>query len=233
MSRKTRRITVLGVILAVAVAFAAATTAASALTIRAEFSKYKVNGTLTDKKLNQTITLATGEFNGEAILTFVPEPGGMGFGVEGPLTGTVTIPPFEAEIKLLGIPAKIGLTFTSPPSKGSLTPVAASNCEGKPACENLSVPTTASIGFTTIKILGLTVPTHCETAQPVSLPLSVDETLLKLLGGEAPAGSFFKGTANFPAVKCEGPIGVLEGAVLTALFSGPENPYNISVTPPM
>jgi hypothetical protein len=220
--------------MAVLVALATAATAASAFTIRAEFSKYQVNGTLTPKRLNQTITLATGEFNGEAILTFVPEPGGSGFGVEGPVTGTVTLPPFNATIKLFGIPATVGTEFVpTGPSNGSLTPIAASNCGGKPACETLSVPTEATINFTAITILGITIPEKCNTITPVSLPLSVNETLLKLLGGEAPAGSFFTGTANFPIVVCHGILGLINGPLLTSLFSGPNNPYAISVTPPV
>jgi hypothetical protein len=229
MSRKTS--TALVVSLAAILAVAVAATSASAFTIKPKFEHFKVRGTLTAKKLNQTITLPTGEFNGEATLTFVPEPEGT-VGVEGPLTGTTTIPPFETEIKLLGIPAKVGLTFTATePAAGSLTSIPPKECEGKNACEHLSVPTHANIGFTTITILGLTVPTKCTTAEPVFLNLGVNETLSKLLGLEEPAGSFFSGTATFPRVTCEGILGPIEGALLTALFSGPNNPYMLSVTP--
>jgi hypothetical protein len=233
MSRKTRRITTLGVCLAALVAFAATATSASAINFF--FQKYNVNGTLTPKKLNQTITLATGEFNGKAELNFVPEPetGNMAFGAEGPLTGTVTLPPFTAEVKLFGIPAKLGTEFEQVgASAGKLTSVGPKECGGLPVCENLSVPTNANIRFTAITILGLTIPEKCETIQPVFLNLDVNETLAKLLGEEAPAGSFFTGTANFPIVVCRGLFGLINGPLLTALFSGPGNPYAISVTPP-
>jgi hypothetical protein len=211
-------------------AFAVGATSASASATFA-FEHYKVRGTLTPKKLNQTITLPTGEFNGEAVVEFVPEPGG-GLGVSGPVSGTVTIPPFTATIKLFGLPAAVGLEFVpTGPSQGSITSVAATECGGKIDCEHLSVPTEATINFTAISILGITIPEKCNTITPVKLPLEVNETLQKLLGVEMPAGSFFTGTANFPLVICHGLLGLINGPLLSALFSGPNNPYAISVTP--
>jgi hypothetical protein len=230
MSRKTRRITALGVSLAAVLAFAVAATSASAFV--APFENYNVNGTLTVKKLNQTLTLPTGTFNGKAELTFVPEPGG-GFGVEGPLVGETSIPEFTAEIKLFGIPAKLRSTFEAEPANGSLKSIAATECEGKTGCETLSVPTNAEIGFNAITILGLTIPERCETIKKVLFNLQTNETLAKLLGGEAPAGSFFSGTATFPPVFCKGLFGLINGPLLTTLFSGPNNPYALSVTPPV
>lgn len=229
MSRKT--ISALALSLAAVLALTVAATSASAFP--AFFNEYKVRGNLTPKKLNQTITLPTGSFNGEAQLNFVPQPGG-GFGVEGPLVGTTTIPEFTAEVKLFGIPAKLKTKFTAEPANGSITSVEQKNCEPtifKEGCEHLSVPTHAEIEFTALTILGLTIPEKCETISKVLLGLETNINLAKLLNSEPPFGSFFKGTANFPIVICRGLFGLINGPLLTALFSGPNNPYEISVTP--
>jgi hypothetical protein len=71
--------------------------------------------------------------------------------------------------------------------------------------------------------LGLTVPTKCTTAEPIHLPFVSHLTLLELI-----TSTTVTGTATMPHVRCEGPLGLVEGAVLTALFSGPENPFSLT-----
>jgi hypothetical protein len=206
---------------------------ASASAFEAHFEHWNVNGSITAKKLNQTITLPTGEFNGVANLEFVPEPGGSGFAASGSVDGTTSVPPFTAPIKLFGLNSEVGLTFTEEgEAKGSITPEVSSDCfAGAEGCELLSVPTKIKIGFTTIGILGLKIPAQCE-AKGIELNLADYLTLAKLLGLEAPPGSHFTGTANFPLVFCGGLLGLTEGPLLSALFSGPDNPYSITISPP-
>jgi hypothetical protein len=176
-----------------------------------------VSGSLHIKKLNQAIALPQGSmFNGEAAINLLTE--------SGPLTGTFIIPSFEAAIKILGVPAKVGLEVTQVGAvEGSIEKN--ETVEGQ---VTLSLPSKANIDFTTIGILGITIPTKCQSVEPLRLNLVDDLTLTELLT----TGSRFTGTTAFPSVKCEGSNGTLESAVLTSLFSGPSNPYSIAITPP-
>jgi lysophospholipase L1-like esterase len=180
-----------------------------------EFVNWVVSGTIGIKKLNQSITLPAGStFNGEASLNLLTDSGS--------LSGTYAIPSFEATLKLLGIPAKVGLEITQ------VGTIAGSIAKGTGGNVTLSTPTAVNVGFNTISILGLTIPTKCQGTEPVQLNLVDNLTLNELLT----TGSHFTGTTTFPTVKCEGTLGTLEGTVLSALFSGPNNPFSISVTPP-
>jgi lysophospholipase L1-like esterase len=182
-----------------------------------EFTNWAVSGSVGLKKLDQSITIPAGStFNGEAALNLASE--------SGPLTGTFAVPPFEATLKILGIPAKVGLEVTQ---VGAI----AGSIEKSKSVEGdvtLSAPTKANIGFNTIDILGLKIPTKCQTAEPLQLNLVDNLTLSELLT----TGSHFTGTTTFPTVKCEGALGSLEGAVLSTLFSGPNNPYSVNISPP-
>jgi lysophospholipase L1-like esterase len=182
-----------------------------------EFNNWVVSGTFRLKKLNQVITLPPGStFNGEAAINLLTE--------SGPLTGTFAVPPFEAAIKILGIPATVGVEVTqSGTVQGSIEK--SKTVDGD---VTLSAPTKANIGFTTINILGLTIPTKCQSVEPLQLSLVDDLTVTELLT----TGSHFMGTTTFPTVKCEGSLGILEASVLNALFSGPSNPYSITISPP-
>jgi hypothetical protein len=182
-----------------------------------EFNNWVVSGTFGLKKLNQTITLPQGStFNGEAAINLLTE--------SGPLTGTFAIPSFEATIKLLGIPAKVGLAITQVGTvEGSVEK--SKTVQGD---VTLSAPVKANVGFTTISILGLTIPTKCQSTVPLQLPLVDDLTVNELLT----TGSHFTGTTTFPTVTCEGSLGTLEASVLNSLFAGPSNPYSITISPP-
>jgi IPT/TIG domain len=186
-------------------------------TIRVEFTNWVLSGALALKKLDQPITLPAGAtFNGSAMLNAQT--------LSGPLTGSVAVPPFNAIVKILGIPATIGLEFSESGSvEGSIE-----QSKTVPGDLALSVPSKENVSFTTIGILGLQIATKCQTTEPLSLPL-----LAELSAGELLAtGAHFTGTTTIPPVKCEGSLASLESAVLTALFSGRGNPYSLSIAPP-
>jgi hypothetical protein len=185
--------------------------------IHAEFKNWPLSGALTLKNLDQPIPLPQeATFNGSAALS--PQT------FSGRLTGSVAIPPFNAVVKMLGIPATIGLEFSEVGSAdGSIEP--SKNLAGD---LTLSIPTKENIRFTTIGMLGLQIATKCHTAEPLSLPL-----LVELSAGELFAtGAGFMGTTTIPPIKCEGSVAPLESALLSAVFSGPSNAYAIAIAPP-
>ncbi len=172
------------------------------------FSNWTLSGSVTAKKLGQKISLPSGAtFNGSADLT------------KDTLTGNISIPKFNASVKILGIPTTVGLTFSeSGPATGTITP----------SGSNLVIAATAkaNIGITAVGILGLNIPTSCTTSTPVVFPLSATEPSLALL-----SGATFTGTTTFPSIKCGGLLGGLLSPVLTALFSGPSNPFSLTIAP--
>jgi hypothetical protein len=219
MFRKTGRTTVLAAVLAVVGVMAFAAASASAFVV--PFENKVVSGSLTPKKLGQPITLPKGgTFNGSANVTITEA------GISGTVTGTVVVPPFEASITVLGIPTKVGITFTQVgTTEGSLKSVAVENCGGAEGCINLSVPTKANIGITGLTILGIKTPVKCETSKPVLLNLSADLTLSTLIS----EGVHFKGTTNVPFAKCAGIFGFQTASLLNSLLSG-EASYAINIT---
>jgi hypothetical protein len=186
-----------------------------------------VSGSLTVKKLNQSVPLAGGTFGGRVGLCSE----NFGSKITGSITeGTIVFPAFTAPLKILGIPAEVGMEIKQfGPGEGTITgeectPTTPANCN--PAGESLvelNVQAQANINFTTVKILGLAVPTKCTTVEPIHLPFVKKLTLTELL-----FGTTVTGVATMPHVSCEGPLGFVEGAVLTALFSGPENPFSLT-----
>jgi hypothetical protein len=190
-----------------------------------------VNGSLTVKKLNQSVPLAGGAFGGLVGICLENPSTPTEENLVGSITeGTITFPPFTAPLKILGIPSEVGMEIVQfGPGEGTITSEfhgvctpTACNAAEEPLVE-LNVQAQANITFTTVKILGLTVPTKCKTAEPVHLPFVKKLTLIELL-----FGTTITGTATMPRVSCEGPLGIVEGAVLTALFSGPENPFSLT-----
>src|SRR3982750_3680852 len=94
MSRARRAVLALAVTLVAACAVPAS--AAPAANVVLPFNNYQVGGSLTVKKLNQSITLPAGSsFNGSANLT------------QGTLSGHVSIPTFTSTIRVLGIPTQV------------------------------------------------------------------------------------------------------------------------------
>jgi hypothetical protein len=87
--RSPLRLTIVGLLMTLAVAFAASSASAASL----PFTNWNLSGTLTVKKLNQSVTLPAGSrFNGSVDLS------------TGALTGDVTIPEFTTRFRVLGLP---------------------------------------------------------------------------------------------------------------------------------
>jgi alpha-tubulin suppressor-like RCC1 family protein len=185
-------------------------------TVHGEFSNWVLSGALHIRKLNQEIALPEGSrFNGTASINLETQ--------SGPLSGTVTVPGFNAMLKILGTPATVGMEFTQVGSiEGS---IAASTAI--PGDFSLSLPTRANIGFSSITIFGLKIATKCVTSEPLAFNLLATLPLEELLS----TGAQFMGTTKFPTVKCEGTNGSLVSSILTSLFSGPSNPYSFTIGP--
>ena len=199
-----------------------AASAASAKLLTTEFNHWVVSGGITDKALNQTITLPSGsEFNG------------LGKGInllteEGEIEGTVTVPAFTADLKILGQSAATGITFKQVGVASGGFKLASTEPAKSLGEVTLSIPAKVNIGFTSLSILGITIPTECVTSSPVSFPLMSTTSLLALLY----TGTSFKGTTTIPSVSCGGLFGILLQPILSSLVSGSNNAYSLSFAPP-
>jgi len=226
MSRKTGRLTALVVTVASLAALSVAAAPAGAFVFNKNFVNWTVSGSITPKKLGQKVTLPAGAtFNGEGSAN-----------VEGlqNITGSVSnavifVPPFTSDVSILGLSTPVGLSFSQVGSaSGTLKSVATSNCGGNEGCVNVSVPATANIGITSVGLLGIKIPTNCTTSKAVAFNLSDDLTVFELFE----TGTTFTGTTTIPSVKCGGLGGIFIAPVLTSLFSGPDNAYSLSFSPP-
>lgn len=225
MSCKTRRVAALVGAVAVMGAMSIATQAASAITIPYTFNNWAVWGSLTPRKLNEPIVLPPGSaFNGTGLLmTTTTETSGT-------VSGTITVPPFNAALTVLGIPTSVGATFTQVgPLEGTLAQEPSADCAGSHfagACVTLTVQSKDEVGVTALGILGIDIPTHCEIVEPVTLALKDTLPLAQLLD----EGAHFTGSTNIPDINC-GLSGILLSPLLTALMSGPENSYDLHIGP--
>ncbi len=66
--------------------------------------------------------------------------------------------------------------------------------------ETLTLPVQLKLGFTSLGLLGLNVPTSCSTAQPVSLTLTDTLTKEALVS----KGWAFSGTGTIGKITCQG-----------------------------
>jgi hypothetical protein len=192
------------------------------------FVNWAVSGTLTPKKLNEPVTLPKGStFNGVAdISTLSPTE------LSGTVKGTLYVPPFKTTLKLAGlIPSEVGVTFAEAgASEGTMSFAPASACTGSPyagQCATMSVTSKAIIGITVVGLLGIDVPTQCQTTEPVTFNLTTTLTLGELLD----VGPHFTGTTTIPTISCEGLSGLALGTLITGLMSGPENQYALYIAP--
>lgn len=191
-------------------ATAAALTASAVLSVPAAtaqdptlaFEDYQVSGTLTVKKLHQSITLPPGStFNGSANL------------VTDQLSGDVFVPEFTSTVRVLGIPTRVTTRLEQvQPVQGTL------DLNGA----NLSIRSTTSaiLRITRLRLGLLSVPTTCRTAEPLVLTLNYDGPLAFPL--------VFKGATTIPRLTGCG----LLGPTLGTLLSGPGNEYEITLSPP-
>jgi hypothetical protein len=234
VSLKISRIATFAAALATVGAMSGATAPAStaALRITPTFKNWVVSGSLTAKTFNQKVTLPEGStFNGAGEV-FVEDPSGTPL-AWGTIMGTVFVPPFNATLTLpineIPTPVSVGITFSQVgTAEGTLESAPPAGCATAGACVTVSVPTKANVAFTVVGILGLKVPTHCETREPIALPLGATLSLLEIVT----KGTQFTGTATIPPIKCQGLKGILLAPILTAALSGPGNPYSITLSPP-
>jgi hypothetical protein len=177
------------------------------------FKEWLLKGSLTDHKLAQTLFTMPehSTFNGHST-------------IPGELEANTSVPAFKSTVKLFGLlPITLGLTFTEAgPVKGTITsdPAHTGN-------ELIKATAKDTIGVTSFTILGLTLATSCQTAEPVSFPLEASETLSQL----ETSGAKFNGETTLPAFHCTGAGGNVVALVLTMLVSGPQNPFTLSIEP--
>jgi hypothetical protein len=201
MSRARRAVLALAVTSVVACAVAAPT--ASAADVVLPFSNYKVGGTLTVKKLNQSITLPAGStFNGSANVT------------QGTLSGHVSIPTFTSTIRVLGIPTQVTTQLVE------AQPVQGTVKLDPDLTTHIRSSTSATLYIRKLRLGLLSVPTTCRTVSPIQLTLNYD--------GPFSFPINFNGTTTIPPLVGCG----LLGPTLGALLSGPGNAYHVTLSPP-
>jgi hypothetical protein len=201
MSRARRA--VLGTAVALLAAAVVSVPAASAADVVFPFTDYKVAGSLTVKKLNQSITLPPGStFNGQANIT------------QQTLTGDVFIPEFTSTVRVLGIPTQVTTKLEQvQPVQGTVT-------VDPDFTVHLRSTTTALLRIKKLRLGLLSVPTTCRTAEPIVLTLNYDGPFAFPLA--------FDGTTTIPRLTGCG----LLGPTLGTLLSGPGNPYHVTIAPP-
>jgi len=201
MSRARRAVLALAAALLAACAISAST--ASAADTVLPFTNYQVGGSLTIKKLNQSITLpAASTFNGSANVT------------QGTLSGHVSVPEFTSTIRVLGIPTQVTTKLEE------VQPVQGTLKLDPDFTTHIRSTTTAILRITRLRIGLLSVPTTCRTASPILLTLNYD--------GPFAFPIAFNGTTTIPPLTGCG----LLGPTLGLLLSGPGNAYHVTLSPP-
>ena len=229
MSRNIGRIAAVAAAVAAIGAMSIATTPAAAITEPVKFTNWAVWGSLTPKRLNEPVVLPKGStFNGTSEVTITPTE------FSGTLSGNILVPPFKASLKLVGlVPTTVGVTFTQVgPAEGALATAPAADCSNPrfgTSCVKLSVDTKADVGIAAAGILGIEVPTQCETSEPIAFHLSAYVPIEELILQDA--GPHFTGTTTIPTISCGGLTGIPLSVLLTTLMSGPENPYALNLGP--
>jgi hypothetical protein len=176
---------------------------ASAADVVLPFTNYQVGGSLTIKKLNQSITLPAGStFNGSANVT------------QGALSGHVAIPEFTSTIRVLGIPTQVTTKLDE------VQPVQGTLKLDPDFTTHIRSTTTAILRIKRLRIGLLSVPTTCRTASPLVLTLNYDGPFAFPIN--------FNGTTTIPPLTGCG----LLGPTLGVLLSGPGNPYHVTLRPP-
>jgi hypothetical protein len=226
MSQHARRLAALTATLAaVAGMSVAAAPAFAGLTLT--LTNHAVSGYLTPKKLGEQVVLPKhSTFNGTVNLASTPPTPDWG----GTLTGSLSVPPFDASLKLAGLlPTKVGITFTEVgTSTGTIGEAPATDCAGAALpgpCAQMKVTSKAILGITEVGLLGIGVPVHCETSEPVVFNLTDNLTFEEV----TEIGPHFTGTVTIPIISCDGLEGLTVAPLLTTLMSGPDNPYALYI----
>jgi hypothetical protein len=182
---------------------AVSASSASAADVVLPFDNYQVGGSLTVKKLNQSINLPAGStFNGSANLT------------QGTLFGHVAIPKFTSTIRVLGIPTQVTTELVeAQPTQGTVK-------VDPDFTTHIRSTTSAVLYIRKLRLGLLSVPTTCRTASPILLTLNYD--------GPFSFPINFNGTTTIPPLVGCG----LLGPTLGTLLSGPGNAYHVTLSPP-
>jgi len=190
-------------VLALAAACALALPSAAAADTVLPFDNYQVGGSLTVKKLQQSITLPSGStFNGSANLTTRQ------------LSGHVAIPEFTSTIRVLGVPTHVTTKLEeAQPTQGTIV-------VDPDFTIHIRSTTSAILHIKKLRLGLLSVPTTCRTADPIQLTLDYDGPLAFPIA--------FAGTTTIPRLTGCG----LLGPTLGTLLSGPGNAYQITLAPP-
>jgi hypothetical protein len=136
----------------------------------------------------------------------------------GALTANLSIPPINQTIWIGLIPVTV---------KGALTPTG--TIHGTVGLTNSAVFSESASGAAN-ELVGsagigfLQIPIGCTTVEPIQLPLTISEPVNALVTG----GFAIKTTVTVPQF---GGCGLF-GPILSATMSGPNNPINISASPP-
>ena len=168
---------------------------------------WELKGKVTEKKSGLSVEVPKGStLSAEGDVT------------SGALTATLSIPPIDQTISVLGIPITV---------KGALTPTGTIHgtvglTNGGVFSESASGSANELVGSVGVGIF--TVPIGCTTVEPIQLPLSISEPVNELVTG----GFSFKTTVTVPEF---GGCGLF-GPILSATMSGPGNTIEMTATPP-
>ena len=194
-------------VLAFAVALLAASVvsapAASAADVVLPFTNYKVGGSLTVKKLNQSITLPAGStFNGSANLTTTSCRATSSFPSSRPRSA--------CSASRHSVTTKLE---QAQPLQGTMK-------VDPNVTIHIRSTTSAILRIKKLRLGLLSVPTTCRTAEPILLTLNYD--------GPLPYPLAFDGATTIPRLTGCG----LLGPTLGILLSGPGNAYHVTLAPP-
>lgn len=134
------------------------------------------------------------------------------------IKGTLAIPSFTTNLKIVGLPADVKLQVTP---VGETTGTASLDDDGQ-----LHVHGMAKVNIKVVSagVSVLQIPFGCQTSAPVNLPIDFDGPISSLGNG----GLRFSGTTTFPNMTG---CGLFTG-LFTTLMSGPGQTYNFMVKPP-
>jgi pimeloyl-ACP methyl ester carboxylesterase len=130
------------------------------------------------------------------------------------LKGNMSVPDFKQSLKILGIPAAVGMRITP---VGDTTGTAELDGTGK-----LKVHGKAYADITITSLAGIPIG-ECKTTTPVEFPIDFEGPVSALGSGALT----FQGSTSFPLIK-----GCGVSAILSAFMSGPGQTFTFTVIPP-
>jgi predicted dienelactone hydrolase len=134
------------------------------------------------------------------------------------LVADIAVPYFKTQIKVLGIPVKVGLNLVP---TGQATGTVSLDDEGQ---LHLSGNAPVAVRLENLGVGPIQLGTNCRTERGVQIPITFDGSVAAL--GDGTLGT--KSTATFPnLVDC-----YIYGPILSALMSGPGQQFNLNFVPP-